>query len=462
MSISWQQIIEWLEDQAAIKTPPDCDAPHPNKINTDSRKIKQGDFFVPIKGEKFDGHAYIDEALAKGATGFFYNQEFSPSDKIRAQGLAVKDTLTALQNLAKCWRRHIDPKHVIAITGSNGKTTVKEMLAYIGSEAGACWTTPRSLNNELGLPLTLLKAREDHQYIILEMGARHKGDIDFLCGIADPTIGCVLNVSDAHLGEFGSVETILETKTEMFQHATHLVFPADDERIVSIAKATGKPVTTFGPGDADVKNVSDEWNADGSMDIQLDFNGKRLDVHMNISHECFPINVAAAAAVASAADIVPEAITAGLSQYHGLTGRFQIHQTSNFIVVDDSYNASPKSMEAGLLSCQKLYAKQSRVAVLGDMLELGETSNAAHLALGGFCAKNFKPDLLITVGEAAKLIAAGAIEAGLPKDKVLSFDNASAAARLPDRVYTKRDVIFVKGSNAMGLAEIVQTLRELY
>jgi UDP-N-acetylmuramoyl-tripeptide--D-alanyl-D-alanine ligase len=244
---TWNDCRRWIEKHITNWQDQLSDF-HPHKICIDSRAIKAGDIFVAIKGESFDGHQFIASAIAKGASAFIYAESAHEklnniSETERKLGIGVKDTLAALQAIGLGWREMLNPKHVIALTGSVGKTTAKEMIAAICESAGATHYSRGSFNNEIGVPLTLLKLSEEHQYVVLEFGARHEHDIGFLCSIARPNVAACLNAKAVHLSEFGSLEKVVKTKTEIFldsdAHAT-LIAPADDRTVLENARKTGK------------------------------------------------------------------------------------------------------------------------------------------------------------------------------------------------------------------------------
>lgn len=469
MTTTWNDYRSWLGDELVGRwvDPKVTKPPTPQDISTDSRKIKRGDFYIPLRGESFDGHNFIRDALSKGASCFLYQTSHKANidPTLQDQGIEVRDTLAALQKIAHGWRLKVAPDRVFAVTGSVGKTTVKELLAAICQQDGPTVFPEGSFNNEIGVPLTLLRVKEKTERLILEFGARHHGDIGFLCGLAEPTIACVLNVKHVHISEFGSIEGVFQTKTEMFTFSPTsacLVANADDEKILAAAKKTAKKVLSFGVSPAaDVRVMKTDVNADGETYIEFRTPYGPLGVNINQSHESLAINAAAAVAMALAAGIKEDTIKAGLLRFSGAKGRFQILKTPKLTIIDDSYNASPTSMLAGFNTCAKLYPKATKVVVLGDMLELGADSPKLHYEVGKNCFDLLAPDLLITVGSESKEIARGALDAGLSKEKLLSFEDVGQAQRMPNRVFTKRDVVYVKGSRGIALDKLVDTLLKI-
>jgi UDP-N-acetylmuramoyl-tripeptide--D-alanyl-D-alanine ligase len=325
--LTWRQIQTWLGDQAPGFVAPSAPAPAPTALITDSRRIGRGQWFVPLSGENFDGHQFIAAALAEGAAGYFYAAaraaELPP--ELRARGVAVTEPLAAMQCLAAGWRRTLTDLKLIALTGSTGKTTTKEMLGAILRAAGPTYATEASFNNEIGVPKTLLQLRPQHRFAAVEFGARMPGNIRFLCNLADPDVVGLINVGMTHVGIFGSVENLLATKLEIFAASGSRAYQVafhDDPRILAGARATGKPTLTFGADPAaDVALVGTEWSKDGTMQVSLRVRGEPLAVRLGVAHTAYPINAAAAAAMASAAGIGATPIAAGLAAFTGIKGR---------------------------------------------------------------------------------------------------------------------------------------------
>lgn len=462
-AVTWDDYKRWLQLESFV--PPELPAPALARLSTDSRSIKAGDWFVPLSGESFDGHRYVSQALAQGAAGFFYaaarGSEFSAAE--RKLGLAVKDPLEALQKAASGWRRQMPQLKLVALTGSAGKTTTKEMLARILRQSGPTLATEANFNNEIGVPKTLQLLRSDHRYAVLEFGARQTGNIAFLCKLATPDVTCLLNVGTAHVGIFGSVEKLLATKLEIFQYgASNSIQIAnfDDPRIMTGAKATGKKTISFGtaPG-ADVQVESCHWLANASgMQVTLNVLGTRSCFEMGVAHAMFAVNAAAAAAMAVAAGAKVECVAAGLTGFSGAKGRYQIHQVRRLTVIDDTYNANPESLAAGLATVARSYQGKRIGLVLGDMLELGNDSHAQHRRLGLELIAPMRPTLLATIGEEARVFAEGARAGHYPPDQLRSY--SSVLDLLADHVAFEDccDVLYIKGSNGVKLAKLVEAL----
>ncbi len=442
------------------------DPPNPQNICTDSRSIKKGDFFVPIIGERFDGHKFIDSAMKQGASCFLYSDSRKDmiSPNLLDHGISVSDTLVGLQAIARGWLRKVAPRKIIAITGSVGKTTAKEMINHICVHAGKTHATSSSFNNEIGVPLTILKAAKDTEYLILEFGARHQGDIAFLCEMTTPTIAVVLNTKLVHVGEFGGFEKLVQTKTEMYRHSAKdatLIAPYEDPNLVSMAAATGKKVVTFGLSEeSDISVTNTIWQGSSSMRIDLTIDQETLKVQLNAAHESYPINAAAAAAIAKVSGVTNSSITEGLKKFLPASGRFQISIEGDKTIVNDSYNASPESMLSAFKTLKNLYQGSSIALVLGDMKELGDISKSEHIAVTKEAVNHLNLDIIICIGEYAEYLAQGATEQGLAKDKILTFSDVNELLAVDFDIFTNCDVIFLKASNSLSFNKLIDPIKQ--
>lgn len=429
-------------------------------IETDSRKIQTNQWFVPIIGEHHDGHSFVEAALDAGAAGFLYARSRGHlfSEKIKNRGIAVDDTYKAVQQLARWWRAQHKDCMVIGITGSSGKTSVKELCAETLASLAPTLKTVGSLNNELGVPLTLLKLNSAHRFAVIEMGARHKGDIAFLSEIVQQSVGVLLNVGSAHVGEFGGTEKILEAKMEITS-ASVAVYFRDDPRIHNAMMATGKPTFSFGRLPfADLQVVSDECDNDGQLHLHLKIKGADKKLVLPYFHEVYGLNVAAVLTIALSLNLRPEDCFEGLKNYNGIKGRFQVHRLPNFTLIDDAYNANPQSMKAGLETVRKAFPDKRKVIVLGDMRELGEETESAHRDIGVYCAEILKPDELVTVGESSLWLAKAAKAHGLRENQIHHFANVDEMLPQLPELKSKGDLLYVKASNSLKLSKIVDQL----
>ena len=422
-------------------------------VGTDSRKIAQGELFFALKGESFDGHEYAEQAIQQGAAAVVISDE---ACKIRP-AILVEDTLAALGALAHAWRSQFDVP-VVAVTGSNGKTTIKEMIASIliaqAGSAQAVHATVGNFNNHIGLPLTLLNMQAKHEYAVLEMGMSHLGEIDYLTHIAKPNVAVIGNAGTAHIGEVGSRDNIAQAKGEIFAGLAGdgvAVINADDA-YADYWKSlnTNRTVLTFG-----LKNSADvtakvEHDASGQQTVQLvttigdiGFNFKALGEH-NVR------NALAASAVAVALAIPLSAIAAGLEKFAGVKGRLtQLEGINQSLVIDDTYNANPDSMRAAIDVLVKLAG--TKLMVMGDMGELGEGALQLHAEIGAY-AQQKGVDVFYTLGESSQAAAEAF------GNNAMSFTEVKALINVLQSHMNENTVVLVKGSRFMKMERVVNEI----
>ncbi len=437
-------------------------------VATDSRQLEPGAMFVALRGERYDAHAFIAEVVRAGAAGAIVERvpdELEARDDLTA--LVVPDTLRALQDLAAYRRRQLAPC-VLAVTGSNGKTTTKEMLAAIlTAAAGAAGVlkTQVNLNNLIGVPLTLLRlAGESHA--VVEMGMNAPGEIWRLAEIADPDVGVITNVAPAHLEGLGSIAGVARAKGELFARMRRdavAVVNADDAHVTALGDAFPGRVVRFTLGNeaADVRAADVRVGADGTATFELRVGDAATPVHLRIAGRHNVANALAAAAAAHAVGVRVEVIAAGLGAATAVGSRMRVHAlASGVTLVDDSYNANPASVAAALRSLREAPAAR-RIAVLGDMLELGAASAELHRGVGSLAAE-LGIDALYLYGEHAAVTAEGAISAasggGLAVDAVRVFPTHAAIAAAVGAIARRGDWVLVKGSRGQRMEEVVRLL----
>ena len=463
MTLTWRDYSHCLDSETKNLVNRRVEAPSIEHWITDSRKIQAGDWFIPLVGDHFDGHQFIEAALNQGAAGFIYQAERCQHLNVsqKEKGIPVKNTLFAFQKLAKFWRLKHKNLTLFALTGSVGKTTTKEMLATILSSIDSnTLATAGNFNNEIGVPITLQRIRENHRFAVVEMGARRPRDIGKLVEIAMPNITACLNAKTAHIEIFKSKEAILKTKLEIFNETSelkHIVFSYDDERIRSHCKHLEVPKISFGyEAGADIHIQSQEWHDDGSLVAYISFQGKDHQLKFSQGHSAHPINAAAALAMGTAAGLKMETMIGALTDFTGLKGRFNIFRKDELTIIDDCYNANPDSMKEGINTLIQRYPKQAKVVILGDMLELGQDASFEHSQLGSYCKEVVDPLFLIGIGEHSKLIVNKAISEGLPKNQTLSYGHVDEFLKDHIDLSSKGQVIFIKGSNGIRLDRIVE------
>ncbi len=436
-------------------------------VTIDSRKIHEGDLFIALRGDRFDGHDFIQKALTGGATAAVVEQSWLAGQKKRAvRGLPlipVLRTLTALQVLALYHRRRLGLP-VIGVTGSNGKTTTKEMISAILGTRFRVLRSEGSLNNHIGVPLTLLRTRRTHEIVVAEMGMNHAGEIARLCEIAEPTAGVVTNVGSAHLEFFDGLEGIAKAKREMVEAiGPHgfVVLNGDDPRVAAMSGSTEARPITFGFSDGvDVRGEIIEFV--GGIFPLFRYNGG-TPIRMWVPGRHNVANALAAVAVAQAMGCTPEEIQDGLESYRGVKWRTEVIKRGGIVILNDAYNSNPVSAAAALALLRDWSNSRPlrRVAVLGDMLELGEESGNLH-ALIGREAFECGVELLVAVGEHADEIADGARSAGMSGDSILLTGTADAAWDILDGRILKDDLVLLKASRGVGLERLVGRIQEKY
>ena len=427
-----------------------------SRIVTDSRDIQEGDVFFALAGERFDAHDFVEDVLAAGVTAVVVSREDCAALK---GALKVDDTLAALQKLAKAWRENVNP-FVFGITGSSGKTTVKEMLAGVlrhrfGDEA--VLATAGNFNNHIGLPLTLLKLNEKHRYAVIEMGMNHFGELSLLTRIASPNVALVNNALRAHVGcGFDGVGDIAKAKSEIYEGLLSdgvALIPCEDANIATFEAATAQlNAQTFGIASGDVHAENIELKP-LSCTFDLVRGNERVAVVLPVPGRHNVHNAVAAAALALAAGLSLAEVSDGLKNFSNIKGRLNIKQgIKGATLIDDTYNANPDSMKAAI---DVLAAMPTpRIFVMGDMGELGEDEAAAMHAEVGAYARDQGIEAAYFVGdnsvEAAETFGADGLwfAAKDPLIQVLSHD-------LPERA-----TVLVKGSRFMKMEEVVEVLTD--
>jgi len=419
-------------------------------VTTDSRAVDAGDLFVALAGGNFDGHDYVAEAVRRGAVAAIVSRRIDAEPAIPQ--VVVADTRIALGLLASHWRSRF-ALPLVALTGSNGKTTVKEMLtAILSAHAGsreAVLATEGNLNNDIGMPLTLLELRERHRFAVIEMGMNHEGEIDYLTRIARPTVALVNNAQRAHVGILGSVEAIARAKGEIYAGlaAGGIAVVNADDAFAAYWKGlnASRRIVTFGLAEgADVRGL--QAGAQARFVTPTD----AFAVALQVRGEHNLRNAAAACAAAYALEIPFHAMQAGLASFPGVPGRLQRRRAaSGAVVIDDSYNANPESMKAALRVLAEEHGR--KVFVMGDMGELGEEAAAMHAEVGAF-ARQSGVDALMAVGEASRH-AVQAFGRG-----AMHFDDVEALARAAANESAHGATILVKGSRFMKMERVADAL----
>lgn len=429
-------------------------------VDTDSRAVRAGALFLPLVGERFDGHAYIDSALEKGAAGTLTDRELGNyrTDKFY---IKVDNTELALRDLA-VWYKSLFPIPFVAVTGSVGKTTAKDMIACVLGEKYHVLKTEGNFNNNLGLPLTMLRLSAEHEICVLEMGMDRFGEIDYLAGAVKPDVGVITNIGDAHIERLGSRENIFKAKCELLPHVKRdglLVLNGDDDFLPTL-KGKTETASVFCGGAEGLDYRAAVTGGDGLSFISCHVTSSKLDGDVEIpalgEHMIYPVTMAVA--VAEHFGLTQEEIMHGLSSFVPTKMRMNVHRRAGGIaILDDCYNANPQSMRAAISVLSGSRSKH-KVAILGDMLELGEFSKDLHTGVGEFMGGK-KIDCLIAIGSECRWMAQGAQKAGLPH--VIHCEEKAAAAEAL-RPWLREDTTFlVKASRGMRLEEISAFLLDM-
>ena len=430
-----------------------------NRIATDTRTIKQGDIFLALQGDNFDGHDYINLAASKGALAAIVSRPISTS----IPQLVVSDTRLAFGQMAAFRRQQHKDVTIIAVTGSSGKTTCKEMLGSIFGRLAPTLITRGNLNNDLGVPMMLLELSDHHRYAIMELGANHIGEIAYTTEIVRPDVACILNIGTAHLGEFGSREGICQTKAEIYHTLSadqYAIVPDNDDftnQLRRIAETHTSHVIGFGNTDVSASHLDVEPER---SEFKLHIGTQMQDISLPLAGEHNVNNALAAAACAHALNIDISDIVTGLENSRPAKGRLNSQLLGNHRLIDDTYNSNPHSVRAAA----KVLAAQTgtQILVLGDIGELGAAAVSEHQSLGRTIA-TAGIDVLLCVGEFARYTVAGAQEvsatdtinaqAFTDKDSLLTY----LQQYLQGRQAHPCTVLF-KGSRFMAMETLIDAL----
>lgn len=430
------------------------------RVDTDSRAIHPGALFIPLVGDRFDGHAYINSALEGGAAGCITARE---RDSYRPEKFYVKveDTEKALGALAS-WYKNLFSIPCIGVTGSVGKTTAKDMLAAVLGVKYKVLKTEGNFNNSVGLPLTLLRLDDSYEAAVLEMGMDGLGQIDYLAGLVKPDLGVITNIGDAHIERLGSREGILKAKCELLPHVRSdglVILNGDDSSLSALQGSTPVPAVFCGQGE-NCEYRAQVTGSDGVSHIHCRVTTPNMDRDVKIpalgEHMIYPALIAAAAG--ERFGLTPDQIKEGFGRFVPTRMRMNVLRRQNGItILDDTYNANPQSMRAAisvLADSQGGY----KTAVLGDMLELGPFAPALHTGVGEYLGA-VGIDCLVAVGELAQSIAQGARDAGVPQ--VVHCKDRDEARNILPQAIRPDSTILVKGSRGMKLEEVTARLLEL-
>jgi UDP-N-acetylmuramoyl-tripeptide--D-alanyl-D-alanine ligase len=426
-------------------------------ISTDSRTLQPGDLFVPLRGDRFDGHDYLNQAIQRGAAACLSEEMIGG---LLVPVIKVNNTLKALGDLAAAMRRKFAGP-VVGITGTSGKTTCKEMLASILGHLGPGLKSAGNFNNLVGVPLTLFGLRPEHRWAVVEMGMSARGEIARLTEIAAPNIGLITNVGAGHLQNFDGLTGVARAKGELFiglQSGGVALINVDDPEIRVLPVANGVRKVFFGQGHEAGIRAARVTSHNGSVSFTLAVDGAEQQVVLPLPGRHNVANALGAAAAATVLGVGLEDIAAGLAAFKPCPGRMElIELPGDIVLLEDSYNANPLSVRAALDALRDLGSGGRRIAVLGDMLELGVSAPELHRQIGMLVAS--RADRLFTYGKLAEEIARGARQSGMPADRIRSSGNHEELAGELRGMLQAGDRVLIKGSRGMRMEKVTAALR---
>ena len=433
-------------------------------VSTDSRHIEKGNLFVALVGEHFDGHDFLKTAVAAGAAGLVIQRDRRgkanslPAD---VTVLRVEDTLKALGDIAHYWRTKFKVP-VVAITGSSGKTTTKEMVATVLGQTKAVLKNEGNLNNRIGLPLTLFRLHARHEAVVLEMGTNRRGEIRRLTEIAEPGIGIITNVGAAHLEGLKSLEMIREEKGDLFDTMAGqgvAVINIDDPNLSPWEERWAGQKVTFGirrPADVYAEHITHEGEKGTIFTLVMGKTSREITMATIGTHNVY--NALAAAAAARSCGVPFDKICRGLMAFKPVSGRMEVHRLKNgAFLINDAYNANPASVGEALKTLRELRGESRSIVVLGDMLELGDQSEKLHEDIGRMIGETGVNKVFLR-GQFARAVAQGAMKKGLQGDQIHFDLSPVEITESLKRGLREGDWVLVKGSRRMKMEEVVQEI----
>jgi len=432
-------------------------------VSTDSRKLSEGDLFVALRGDKFDGHEFAATAAENGAAALLADHKLD----IDIPQYIVGNTLTAYQQLARYHRVKMNIP-VIGITGTNGKTTVKEMINSILSNVADPLSSEANFNNHIGVPATLLKIKREHTHAIVEMGMNHTGEIKTLSSIALPNVAVITSVGRGHIEFLGSVEAVLEAKLEILEGLSKegtIILPFDSE-FFGMMKETAlnsgiEKIISFGSSEeADFSFIVEKSDEKGSEGLLKTPSGNaKAKINIAGQHNCGNAAAAAAAVMNVKKEITPEEIASAFTKLKAVNMRCQISTLNGAKIILDCYNANPDSMCAAIDLLADMKTVGKKIAFIGDMLELGSESENCHKEIGAYAADR-NIDLIITTGEYSDSIILGAKEKGIADEKCNKFETKEKLTEFLTKKIKSGDDVLVKASRRAGFEKIIKMIMD--
>ena len=438
---------------------------HFRGVSIDSRTVRPGELYFCIRGERYDGHDFISEAIGKKASGVILADERKIPKAPRAGGagdcpfvIRVRDTLTALQNCARFHRKQFQVR-VVAITGTNGKSTTKEMTAAIAERKFNTLKTEGNLNNHIGLPLTLFNLDAGHKVAVLEMGMSAAGEIRRLAEIAEPEVGVISNISAGHLVKLRTLKNVQAAKGELFRALNRegtAIVNADDPLVLDLARSLRSRVVTFAiDNPADIRADEIRPRGNDGYDFNLRLFEQKIPIFLPFLGRCNIYNALAAIAAGHSLGVGTEDISLGLGGCRLMDQRFQVFRCRSMTLIDDTYNANPGSMREALTILSQYQTSGRRFFVIGDMLELGDAEQEAHARLGEETA-GLPVDFFVTVGKRAALAGQAALKAGMAADHAVILHSHQEAVDYLSKNAQPGDCLLFKGSRGSKMETVVR------
>ena len=458
MVVSLGQFLKDLDARVTGTLPPKW-LSKPLSVSTDSRSIKKGEVFWALRGAQFDGHRFVAQSLSRGAMGAVVEEAWAKKHSDGGVLFLVKNTNRSLLEFANAYgARFSIPK--VAVTGSNGKTTTKEMIRAVLAKKGKVLATEKNFNNQFGLPFTLFRLDRSHRFAVLEMGTNTPGEIEILSRTAAAGIGVITNVSYNHLQAFKSLQGVFREKTSLVKGLSRpglCILNAEDPLLATFKPPRGIRKVTFGLESGDVRPSTLWHDANGRATFQ--YKGVSIKLRVPGVHNVY--NALAAIAVGEACGVSLRKMQEALEKFSTTGRRLRVHRWGKLKVLDDCYNASPASMQAALQTLNASSKGGERYAVLGDMLELGKKSPDLHSQVGKEVVQS-GVQRLYTFGPLAKNIAEGARKAGMAKGDIRHYQRIHALNQRLTRDLQRGGWVLVKGSRGMRLERVSEALKEKF
>ncbi|MCB9247163.1 MAG: UDP-N-acetylmuramoyl-tripeptide--D-alanyl-D-alanine ligase [Ignavibacteriales bacterium] len=427
-------------------------------VSIDTRTIKKNSIYVAIKGKSFDGHNYIDEAIKKGAKAVVVNnRKLTQLENLNIPIISVRNTITAYGELANVWRNKFTGK-VISITGSNGKTTTKEMIAHLLSAKYKVHKTLANNNNNIGVPLTILSTPPDTDFMVLEHGSNHIGEIEYTAKIAQPDYAIITNIGSSHLEFLHTKEKVLEEKIALFNNVKNdgSVFVNNDDKLLRSKKKNYKNVITFGSkGKANIHQALLSFTDDAMAKIKISDGKRNLNFTLPILGNANTQNILAAVSIALKVGLTKKVILNSIKTIKEVHGRLELIENKIFSLIDDTYNANPESVKNALDVLSKFKKRKNKILILGDMFELGENAKWHHEQLASSIVKA-KINLILTIGKNTTHLSNKINSSKISKHH---FSNRQKMNDFIRNMAVKDSVIVVKGSRGMKMEEFVEILK---